>query len=97
MPMYYLIEASYGPRVEQSSLRSGVIDAETPEDAIKKARTEFDSYGHERIEVFGIEEDYRARKPPLAMWENTASLEMLVRNERVRKKFEAFFVNPLPK
>ena len=39
MPKYYVIEASYGPRIEETHFRSGELDAENPEDAICKART----------------------------------------------------------
>ena len=95
MTKYYIIEASYGPMIEEAGLRYGELDAENPEYAIHKARTEFNSFGHVRVEVFANEADYRARKSPLAMWENRETLARIVQYEHVRQKFEAFFVNPI--
>ncbi|MBI4162605.1 MAG: hypothetical protein HY513_02890 [Candidatus Aenigmarchaeota archaeon] len=96
MPAYYVIEASYGPRVEETGLRHGILEAKNPETAIARTRNDFDTYGHERVEVFANEADYRAKIPPLAMWENKESLARVVRYPGVRRKFEAFFVTPLP-
>ncbi len=95
MSTYYVIEASFGPRIEQSGLRYGNIDAETPYDALRKARTETDYYGHARIEIFDNEESYRRKNPPLTSWEDSITLASIVRSEWIRKIFEEFFVNPI--
>lgn len=59
--------------------------------------TETNYFSHMCIEVFSSEVDYKERKSPLASWESPLSLASIVRNKQTRKKFEEFFVNPLPR
>jgi len=102
MPLYYVIEASFGPRVEQTGLRYGPIEASDPENAIHKTRHETQGYGHLRVEVFSNEQSYKKREQPITAWEDTDSLRSLVsslvksKSIRTRERFEAFFVTPLP-
>ena len=97
MSSYYVIEASFGPRVEQSVLRYGPIEASDPKNAIHIARFESTGYGHLRVEVFPNEESYRRRERPVAVWENTEALRLDLAHKRIpQEKFEAFFVTPLP-
>lgn len=95
MPTYYVLDASHGPRIEQTGLRYGNIDAETPDHAITRIFTETNYHLHVRIEVFSSEADYKERKSPLTSWENPTLLTNIVSNKWTRKKFEEFFVGPL--
>ncbi len=93
---YYVVGAAHGPRIEETKLYYGYVEAENTKQLVHDELNNGPYFGHVRIEVFNTEEDYRNRRVPLTVWDNIPLLSIIVGNPSARSRFEQFFVSPLP-